>query len=73
MKKCGGITLIALVVTIIVLLILAGVSFSFIAGEKGVLKRATEARTVQIVGEMKEHLMLAIRRFTIRKRGKSNN
>ena len=43
MKKCRGITLIALVITIIVLLILAGVSLSLIAGENGILKRATGA------------------------------
>lgn len=40
MKKYRGITLIALVITIIVLLILAGVSLSLIAGEQGILERA---------------------------------
>lgn len=43
MKKTNGITLIALVITIIVMLILAGVSINLVAGENGVLKRATEA------------------------------
>ena len=43
-KKEGGITLIALVVTIIVLLILAGISIQMLTGENGILKRATEAR-----------------------------
>lgn len=43
MKKTNGITLIALVITIIVMLILAGVSISLIAGENGILKRATQA------------------------------
>ncbi len=38
-----GITLIALVVTIIVLLILAGVSIAMITGEGGILGRASEA------------------------------
>ena len=42
--KQRGITLIALVVTIIVLLILAGVSISMLAGENGILKRAKEAK-----------------------------
>ena len=37
--KNKGITLIALVVTIIVLLILAGVSISMLTGENGILKR----------------------------------
>ena len=39
-----GITLIALVITIIVLLILAGVSISALSGENGILKNAAEAR-----------------------------
>lgn len=40
----NGITLIALVVTIILILILAGVSISALTGQNGLLKRATEAK-----------------------------
>lgn len=50
MRKCEntlnsnkGITLIALVVTIVVLLILAGISISMLTGENGILQRAGEA------------------------------
>ena len=43
-KQRKGITLIALVITIIVLLILAGVSIAMITGENGILKRAAEAK-----------------------------
>ena len=39
-----GITLIALVVTIIVLLILAGISVSMLTGQNGILNRASEAK-----------------------------
>ena len=39
-----GITLIALVITIIVLLILAGVSISMLTGQNGILNRASEAK-----------------------------
>ena len=39
-----GITLIALVITIIVLLILAGVTIAALSGDNGILKRATEAK-----------------------------
>ena len=42
--KQKGITLIALVITIIVLLILAGVSIATLTGENGILNRAKEAR-----------------------------
>ena len=44
MKKQEGITLIALVITIIVLLILAGVTIAMLSGENGILGRATQAR-----------------------------
>ncbi len=43
LKKARGITLIALVVTIIVLLILAGVAITLSIGENGIFKRAGQA------------------------------
>ena len=45
MKKNNGITLIALVITIIVLLILAGVAIAMLSGENGILRKAAEAKT----------------------------
>ena len=42
-NKQKGITLIALVITIIVLLILAGVSISMLTGENGILNQASKA------------------------------
>ena len=42
-RKSKGITLIALVITIIVLLILAGVTIATLTGENGILTRASEA------------------------------
>ena len=43
-KKTKGITLIALVVTIVVLLILAGVSINMVLGQNGIVTKAQEAR-----------------------------
>ena len=43
-KRNKGITLIALVVTIIVLLILAGISIMMLTGQNGILNRAKEAK-----------------------------
>ncbi len=43
-KKTNGITLIALVITIIVLLILAGVTIASLSGDNGILQRASEAK-----------------------------
>ena len=45
MKKNKGITLVALVVTIVVLLILAGVSINLVLGNNGIIAKAKEAET----------------------------
>ena len=60
LKKNDAITLIALVVTIIVLLILAGVTLSLVAGENGILKRAVSAREEMIKAQYEEELNLVI-------------
>lgn len=44
LKKEKGITLVALVVTIVVLLILAGVSISMVLGNNGLITKATDAK-----------------------------
>ena len=49
-----GITLIALVVTIVVLLILAGISIWAITGENGIIKRAQEAKEETESAQVKE-------------------
>ena len=62
MKKTNknGITLIALVITIIVLLILAGVSISMLSGENGVVQRAAEAKLKTMDATAKEQIQLAV-------------
>ena len=45
MKNNNGITIVALVVTIVVLLILAGVSINLVLGNNGVISKAKEAET----------------------------
>ena len=42
-KREKGITLIALVITIVILLILAGVSLNLVVGNEGILTRSKEA------------------------------
>ena len=49
-----GITLVALVVTIIVLIILAGISVSLLIGDNGLITRAKEAKNVQQNAEANE-------------------
>lgn len=53
-NKTEGITLIALVVTIVVLLILAGVSISTVLGNNGLLSRTMEARNKTIEAQRNE-------------------
>ena len=54
MKNNKGITLIALVVTIIVLLILAGVSIAMLSGENGILNKASSAGEETKISTAKE-------------------
>ena len=58
MNKQKGITLIALVITIIVLLILAGISIATLTGENGILKKASVAGEETKKAEYKEILEL---------------
>ena len=53
-----GITLIALVITIIVLLILAGVSISMLIGENGILKQASDAKVMTNLSKVDEAIKL---------------
>ncbi len=59
MKRNTGITLIALIVTIIVLLILAGISLNLIAGSNGIMERATKAADTYDEAKLKESLELS--------------
>ena len=59
-KRNKGITLIALVITIIVLLILAGVSINLVAGSNGIMNRATKAVDVTNMAKIKEDIELKI-------------
>ena len=58
-KKNNGITLIALVITIIVLLILAGVTIATLTGENGILTRASQASQQTEIAEEKEAIGVA--------------
>ena len=69
MKNNKGVTLIALVVTIIVLLILAAVTISMLRGENGIIKQAQNANDATIVGKETEAVNIA---YSMRK-AKSNS
>ena len=54
MRNQKGITLVALVVTIIVLIILAGISINLLLGDNGIITKAQEAKKQQKIAEIKE-------------------
>ncbi len=55
-----GITLIALVITIIVLLILAGVSIAMLTGQNGILTQASNAKSDTVKAEIAEKVNMAV-------------
>ena len=59
-KKEKGITLIALVVTIVVLLILAGISISMLTGENGVIVQARKSKEATEQAKVEEHVSIAL-------------
>ena len=69
LKGKKGITLIALVITIIVLLILAGVSIAMLTGQNGLLSQAINAKDETIIAEEKEQVEVAYASANIKKRG----
>lgn len=59
-RRDKGITLIALIITIIVLLILAGISIATLTGENGILSKADTAKTKTEEATAEEQVKLAV-------------
>ena len=70
--KEKGITLIALVVTIVVLLILAGVSISMLTGENGIITQAQEAKDDTEQARVQELVDLAVNSLIGENMGSTN-
>lgn len=64
LRKQNGITLVALVITIIVLLILAGVTIAMVVGDNGILSRARQSKFEQEAAEALENLQTAASALT---------
>ena len=60
LKTSNGITLIALIITIIVLLILAGRSIQMLTGDNGILTRAGEAKEKTNIEQLREQIQLEV-------------
>lgn len=59
-QEVSGITLVALVVTIVVLLILAGISLNFILGQNGLVRKTKDAKELTEVAEEKEIVQMSV-------------
>ena len=66
-KQSKGITLIALVITIIVLLILAGVTINTLFGNESVLEKASEAKEEDAHGKVKDQIQLELVNYELEK------
>ena len=71
-KKQKGITLIALVVTIVVLLILSGVTINTIFSNDGILTMADEAKEQYEIGALKDSMSICILNWEVQKGLKDN-
>lgn len=71
MKNQKGITLIALVVTIVVLLILAGTSIAMLTGENGIITNAQKSSYANTEGEVIDKMQLVFSSVSTEVRVKS--
>ena len=71
-KKENGITLVALVITIVLLLILSGIAIATLGGENGLFARVKQAKKAHIQAEMQEQLTLALNELQIGKKGNAS-
>ena len=72
MKKENAITLVALIVTIIILLVLAGITIATLGGENGLFARVKQAKKAHVQSEMQEQLTLALNELQIEKKGNAS-
>ena len=68
-----GVTLIALVITMIILLILSGVAIATLTGENGLFARAKQAKENYSISSAKEKLQLAISDLMVEQTSKGEN
>ena len=62
-----GITLIALVITIIILLLLAGISINMITSQDGILNKTVKAKKTMNEAELEEKIKLAVTEWNLEK------
>ena len=65
----NGITIISLSITIIILLLLAGIAIATLGGQNGIFTKVKQAKKAQLEAEMKEQLTMALQELQIAKQG----
>lgn len=68
-----GITLVALVITIIILLILAGIGIATLTGDNGLFARAKQAKEKTVEDQLREEIVMAIQDIQAEELPKGNN
>lgn len=71
-QAAHGITLVALVITIIILIILAGISLKFVLGDDGIMNIAVSAREQTTIESIRERLELVKSSAYIEGKGRTN-
>ena len=66
-SKTSGITLIALVVTIVVLLILSGITISMVFSEDGLIQKAQQAKDVQLIATYQDRIEIVCLNWSLDK------
>ena len=72
-KREKGITLVALVITIVILLILAGIAIAALTGNNGLFSRAQQAKEETIKSQLKEEITMAIQEIQAEELPRGNN
>ena len=70
-KEITGITMIALVVTVVVILILAGISINAIVGDNGIIKRAKEGTNNALVKKVQDEIKRTVTEYDIVNKGET--
>ncbi len=71
--KNKGITLVSLVITVIILIFIAGISIATLSGENGIFEKVKISKEKYSISEAKEKLELAISNLRIEQEGKGEN
>ena len=69
LKSQEGITLVALVITIVILLLLAGITIASLNGDNGIFTKVKQAKKAQLESEMREQLIIGLQDLQVEKNG----